>query len=326
MNHQINPALLGAFVLGALAIAFVALLTFSGGKLWSEHDRYVVYFTESVNGLSIGAPVKIRGVQVGKVTEILVQYQPEDRTLTTPVILEVDLEPLKIDGKGGFLWQRPALDDLIQEGLRARLKLQSLVTGQLYVDLDFQPHTPVSLVGTYQGLAEIPSIPSSQEEIENTINELVREVRQLPLKDTVQKLNATLTHLEAVLGQPEWRTSAHKLDQVLDNLDRLSEQLGPRLDQVSRRLEENLAISQRVFQRLDSELTPLLQQGRGALRQTEQTLAGLSQTLSPESPLVGELATALEEVREAARGIQILTEMLQTQPETLLRGKQEDKR
>jgi paraquat-inducible protein B len=326
MNPQINPALLGAFVLGALAIAFVALLTFSGGKLWSERERYVVYFSESVNGLNVGAPVKIRGVQVGKVTEILVQYQPEDRTLTTPVILEVDLEPLQIDGKGGFLWQRPALDDLIREGLRARLKLQSLVTGQLYVDLDFQPDTPMRLVGTYKGLAEIPSLPSSQEEIENTINELVREVRQLPLQDTVQKLNATLTHLEAVLGQPEWRTSARKLDQVLDNLGRLSERLGSRLDQVSQRLEENLAVSQRVFQRLDGELTPLLQQGRGALRQAEQTLTGLSQTLGPESFLIGELATTLEEVREAAHGMRSLTEMLQTQPEALLRGKQEENR
>lgn len=326
MSRPVNPALIGAFVLGALAIAFFALLIFAGGELWSERERYVVYFSESVNGLNVGAPVKMRGVQVGKVTEILVQYQPKARTLTTPVVIEVDLKPLKIDGKPGFPWQRLGISELIEEGLRAQLKLQSLVTGQLYVDLDFRPETPLQLAGTYQGLEEIPSIPSSQEEIENTIGELVREIRQLPLKETIRTVNSTLSHIEAVVSQPQWQTSAQKLDRVLENLNRLTEQLGPRLDQIGARLDQNLIASQRVFQRLDSELTPLLQQGRGTLQQAERAFSELTETLGLSSPIVNNLSTTLEELRDAGRDMRVLTEMLQTQPEALLRGKQEIRR
>lgn len=324
--RQINPTLIGAFVLGALAILFFALILFSGGELWSERERYVVYFSESVNGLNIGAPVKIRGVQVGKVTEILVQYQPQARTLTTPVVIEVDFKPLTIEDQPGFPWKHPALDDLIKAGLRAQLKLQSLVTGQLYVDLDFHPETPIRLAGTYKGLAEIPSIPSSQEEIENTIGELVREVRQLPLKETIRTLNSALSHIETVVSQPEWQTSAQKLDRALENFSRLAEQFGSRIDQISQRLDQNLMLSKHLFQRLEAELTPMLQQGRGTLQQVELTLNGLSKTLGPNTPIVNDLSATLEEVRSAAREMRILTEMLQIQPEALLRGKQETDR
>lgn len=324
--RQANPALIGAFVLGAVAILFLALMVLAGGELWSEREHYVIHFSESVNGLSVGAPVKMRGVQVGQVTEILVQYQPKARTLTTPVVIEVDLKPLKIEGRPAFPWQRLELSELIEEGLRAQLKLQSLVTGQLYVDLDFRPETPQHLAGTYKGLKEIPSIPSSREEIENTIGELVREIRQLPLKETIRTINSTLSHLETVVSQPQWQTSAQKLDRVLENLNQLSEQLGPRLDRISARLDQNLAASQRVFQHLDSELTPLLQQGRGALQQAERSLTDLAETLGPNALLIRNFYTALEDVRGAAREVRVLTEMLQTQPEALLRGKQESNR
>lgn len=326
MSRQANPALIGAFVLGALAILIFSLMIFAGGELWSERERYVVYFSESVNGLNVGAPVKMRGVQVGKVTEILVQYQPKARSLTTPVVIEVDLKPLQIDGKPDFPWQRLELGNLIEAGLRAQLKLQSLVTGQLYVDLDFHPDTPVRLLGTDKEAEEIPSIPSSQEEIESTIGELVREIRQLPLKETIRAINSTLSNIEAVVSQPQWKTSIQKLDQVLENLDHLTERLGPSLDQVSERLNQNLGVSQHLFQRLDTELTPLLQQGRGTLHQAERAFTELTEVFGPNALLINNFSTTLEEVRIAAREMRVLTEMLQTQPETLLRGKQETSR
>ncbi len=326
MSRQANPALIGAFVLGALAILIFSLMVFAGGELWSERERYVVYFSESVNGLNVGAPVKMRGVQVGKVTEILVQYQPEARTLTTPVVIEVDLKPLQINGKPDFPWRRLELGHLIEAGLRAQLKLQSLVTGQLYVDLDFHPDTPVRLVGTDKELEEIPSIPSSQEEIENTIGELVREIRQLPLKEAIHTLNSTLSNIEAVVSQPEWKTSIQKLDRVLENLNHFTERLGPRLDQLAERLDQNLVVSQHLFQRLDTEVAPLLQQGRGTLHQAERTFTELTEAFGPNALLINHFYTTLEEVRGAAREMRVLTEMLQTQPETLLRGKQETSR
>ncbi|XSG84664.1 MAG: MlaD family protein [Methylohalobius sp. ZOD2] len=323
MSRQANPATIGAFVLGALAISVLTLMIYAGGELWSERERFVVYFSESVNGLNVGAPVKMRGVQVGKVNEILIQYQPEERTLRTPVVIEVDLGRLQMGDKTGLPWQGMPSEELIKAGLRAQLKLQSLVTGQLYVDLDFHPDTPVRLVDLEQKLEEIPSIPSSQEEIESTIGELVKEVRQLPLKDTFLTINSTLAHIDAVVGQPEIQSSIKKLDSILTKLDRVSGQLGPRLAQVSDRLDANLVTSQRLFQHLDAELVPLLDQSRQTLVRADQTFAELSQVVGPDALLVDHVFTTLDELRDAARQVRILGETLQTQPEILLRGKQE---
>ncbi|MBN2700304.1 MAG: MCE family protein [Methylothermaceae bacterium] len=323
MSRQANPATIGAFVLGALAISVLTLMIYAGGELWSERESYVVYFSESVNGLNVGAPVKMRGVQVGKVNEILIQYQPEERTLRTPVVIEVDLGRLQMGDKTGLPWQGMSSEELIKAGLRAQLKLQSLVTGQLYVDLDFHPDTPVRLVGLEKKLEEIPAIPSSQEEIESTIGELVKEVRQLPLKETFLTLNSTLTHIDAVVGQPEIQSSIKKLDSILTKLDRVSGQLGPRLARVSDRLDANLVTSQRLFQHLDTELVPFLDQSRQTLIRADQTFADLSQVVGPDALLVDHVFTTLDELRDAARQVRILGETLQTQPEILLRGKQE---
>ncbi|HEB77328.1 MAG TPA: MCE family protein [Methylothermaceae bacterium] len=322
MSKRANPTLIGAFVIGAIVLFFVAVLVFGGAELWAKRDRYVIFFAESVNGLNIGAPVKMRGVQIGKVTDIRVIYDPRAHSLLTQVIIEVKRGHVQMIGESPLPWERPDLEDLIQTGLRAQLKLQSLVTGQLYVDINFHPETPVELVGAMgNNLPEIPAIPSSQEEIESTISELVREIRQLPLKEMFTKLDSTLTHLDATVSQPEFQHSVRHLDVLLADMDR-------GINQLSRRLDQNLILSQRLLQRMDKSMPALLessakalQKAQKALDESERTLIAIRNNFGPDSALTTDFHYTLESVREAAQEIRVLAETLQTQPEILLQGK-----
>lgn len=312
MSKRANPTVIGAFVIGAVFLFFAALLLFGGAELWSERERYVIYFRESINGLNIGAPVKMRGVQIGKVAEIRLIFDPETKQPLTQVVVEIQKGHVQLDGE-----KRP-LEALIQAGLRAQLKLQSLVTGQLYVDIDFRPETPVNLVGRYNdALEEIPAIPSSQEEIENTITSLVNQIKELPLQELFAKLDSTLTHINAVVSQPEVRELAPHLDTLLVNLDASVTHL-----------DENLRLSKRTLTRIDKALPVLTTQSETALRQARQALAqaetafrALQQSFGPQAPLTTEAQLTLQALQEAARELRVLSETLQTHPEALLQGK-----
>lgn len=322
MSKEANPTLIGAFVVGATALLLAALLVFGGSKLFSEQRPFILFFAESVNGLNVGAPVKMRGVQVGKVKEIVIRYEPRSRSLLTPVVIEVETDRIQMITDSTFPWQEPTLDDLIDYGLRAQLKLQSLVTGQLYVDLDFYPDTPAKLVGLSKDYDEIPVIASSQKEIESTVNELVREVRELPLKQMFHKLDSTLTHIDEVVSQPHLKRSVQRLDHVLANLEQVTGGLDQQIKGLTNNLNENLAQSHNLVKELHQALPPLVEASHHTLDLTDQTLRSITETLGPNSLLVTNFYTTLDALHDTTREIRVLSEMLQTHPEALLKGKQ----
>ncbi len=321
MSKQANPALIGAFVIGAVTLLILGLMFFGGQEFLASKKRYILYFAESVNGLNIGSPVKIRGVPVGKVVEIRVQYDSKTNTLLTPVIVEVNPDIIHISTDAEGRWRKGDIQQAIKKGLRARLDLQSLVTGQLFVAVDFHPDTPVNLVRLDREYEEIPVIPSSQTEIRNTIEELVRQVRELPLKEIFTKLNATLSHIDEVVSQPELKRGVQRIDKVLANLEILTANLDQELDEVTTQLDQTLTVSRQLLGRMDDTLPPLVEQTRHTMMRAEKTLKGIEETLGPDTDLAYEAQKALEEVQRAARDLRILMEMVQTRPEMLLRGK-----
>ncbi len=320
MSKRANPTVIGAFVIGAVVLFFAALLVFGGAELWSERERYVVYFRESVNGLNVGAPVKMRGVQIGKVADIRLIFDPETRQPLTRVIIEIQKGHVQL-AEGAHRPDYP-VKDLIEAGLRAQLKLQSLVTGQLYVDIDFRPDTPVRLVGKYNdNLEEIPAIPSSQEEIENTITTLVKQIKALPLQEMVAKLDSTLTHINALVAQPEVKELVPRLNTLLTDLNRSMAKIGAHLDENLRLSKQTLAYIDKNLPQLTAQSETTLRQAHQALAQAERTLQALEASFGPQAPLTTEAQLTLQAVQDAARQLRALSETLQTHPEALLQGK-----
>jgi paraquat-inducible protein B len=158
VNKKISPAVIGAFVLGALALIVIAIVIFGSGQLFRQTRDFVLYFDNSVNGLHVGAPVKLKGVEIGAVKDIRLQLEPNSQLDKIPVIVEIDLE--KLTSRGATSVARTDIETLrqtvIQRGLRGQLLMESLVTGLLYVGLDFFPDTPVRACSEAGRQVQIP--------------------------------------------------------------------------------------------------------------------------------------------------------------------------
>ena len=328
MSQKANPTLIGGFVLGALVLLVGGVLLFGKGLFFApKRQQFVIYFPDSVNGLNVGAPVKLKGVTVGTVTDVRVQYDVKNARLLTPVI--IDFEPERVTDIGGQ--KRPEVAEtqaLIERGLRAQLQLQSLVTGQLYVEANFLPNTPVRLVGGETiGLPEIPSIPSTGEEIKGTVEEVIAELRQLPLRETFDAILATVKHIDQVVAAPEVAGSIRELHGTLGEIRALVTHLNANIDPMATTLETTLSDTRMLLRSANDQLVPMVnraEQTFAALTQAAEkaqtALATMENSVGRQNPAIDD---AMEELTGAAQSIRVLSDYLQRQPQSLLFGKRD---
>ena len=147
MKKRISPTLIGAFVVGALILLVIGVVAFGSGQLFRKTQEFILYFDGSVNGLRIGAPVKIKGVDIGSVKDIKLETELGSQIHKIPVIIEIDLK--KVIRRG--VSREEAMDpntirEFVKQGLHGQLQTESLVTGVLYVGLDWFPETPIRFV------------------------------------------------------------------------------------------------------------------------------------------------------------------------------------
>ena len=329
MSKKGHPALIGLFVIGAAALALAGLMLFGGGGLWREKQVNVLYFSGSVKGLSVGSPVMLRGVTIGQVKDIRVLCDLHDLSFRIPVIIETDPDLiLTVDqgreqsvGRRGTV-PREFIDKLISRGLRGQLQLQSLVTGQLFVQLDLFPKAPLRLVGTAGAYQEIPTIPSSFEEVSKTLE-------QIPLDQLVQKVMRTLSGIESLVNNPDLAASLGAAREALVGVRDLTGRVDARLAELVTSVGSTMEEVKILARDLDGQVHPLgtsLLQAAGAARRaferTDAALATLEGTVADGSVERRELRRALKEVAEAARAVRILAEELDMQPDLLLKGRQ----
>lgn len=195
MSRKANPTAIGAFVIGALVLAIAGIIAFGGGKLFKDTTSYVMYFDGSVSGLRIGAPVEFRGVKVGEVKEILGTIG-EDLEIQIPVYVEIGEGRLRPQQAGAAPIRREQIIPiLIKRGMRAQLALQSLVTGQFYVELDFHPEKPVRFVGDGV-IPEIPTVPSA-------MSELAERFERLPIDELASQAIAAMQSVEKLVSSKQ---------------------------------------------------------------------------------------------------------------------------
>ncbi len=194
MSLKANPTLIGAFLLGATALLVAGLMVFGGGRFFTETVTYVAYFPETVSGLNDGAPVNFRGVKVGVVRRIEVQLDAQDLSVTIPAYLQ--LQQRRIREIGGTIPEGDLIAELIERGLRAQLQLQSIVTGQLSVQLDILPDRPARFVDPVGEFPEMPTIPSSMQAFAETME-------SISIQDMVNDARQILAGLKKLINSPE---------------------------------------------------------------------------------------------------------------------------
>lgn len=344
MGKQASRTVIGAFVVGAIALAVAGVLVFGSGKLLSKQARFVMFFDGSLKGLQVGAPVVMQGVKIGEVTDIYVMADPATLEFYNPVFVEIDPGKIRVAGQETTTWKmrKEEYSDyqaLVKKGMKARLVLQSYVTGQLWVGLDLYPDKPVRLVGIIKDVPEIPTIPPTLEELEKTIGEL-------PVKQIVWKLDNVITGIDRLVNSPELQRTVVNLEKATGDIDRLvkrvDSQVEPLSSDVRRTLEEanktlasaqgalaqtekTLAFKEGVPGQIAENLLATLASARSALDESRKALVAVQDFTSQSAYLGYEADSTLEQVRSLSRSMRSLTDYLDRHPESLIRGKSPDK-
>ena len=329
MAKKANPKLIGIFVVGAVALLVIGVLVFGGGKFFAKKERFVLYFSGTVKGLSLGAPVTLRGVEIGKVTDVKVLFNRETLSFQTPVYIETFQGRIQSIGKilaeKAMMWDKEGsadiLDLLVQLGLRAQLDLQSLLTGKLQVAFNMHPGTKVYYANIDKEVRELPTIPSEMQQ-------LAQMIKNLDLDGMMKDVRETLAGIKRLATSPELAASIASLHKTLDDFGKLARntnsKIGPLADSATRALDD----ADKLVVNVDGQVEPLmanfnqtLDQARTALKQAEVALASVDEVLAEDSPLMWELQRTLTELRKMSRTINALAEDLQRQPDAIIRGK-----
>ena len=208
MSTTANKTMIGAFVIGAIGLAIIAVVIFGSGKFLTEKQDFEMYFEGSVQGLDVGSPVLFHGVKIGSVTNIALTFDPRQLVFYIPVIVEIERDKMIWLGappKKSYELLRP----LIDKGLRAQLQTTSFVTGQVAVAIDFFPDKPAKYVGISKKYPEVPTVPSTMAQITKTIQEL-------PIRELFGKLDSSITAINALVSSDEAQASVKSLKRALE--------------------------------------------------------------------------------------------------------------
>ncbi len=327
MSRQASKTLIGAFILGALVLVVAGVVVFGSGKFLRKVNKDVMFFEGSVKGLQIGAPVVFRGVQIGHVTNILLEVNARNLTAFVPVYTEI--YPQKIVPIGENLSYDPRyLQALIDKGLRAQLQLQSFVTGQLMVNLDFYPNTPIRLVGLEKKYHEIPTIPSGLEQ-------LTKRLEELPLREIADRLNETLAGINRLVNSRDLQASIGSLAKMLKDSDALVKNLNAEVGPLAANIKGTTAAARSAFVQAEktlrfdegapgqiaSGIKETLSSADATLKETRRAVENINVVAVQNANLGYDISRTLEQIAELSRSIRVLADYLERHPEALLRGK-----
>ena len=318
-SKRASPTLVGAFVLGALALAVAGLAVFGSGKLFRRTAQFVMVFGGSVNGLSVGAPVKFRGVQVGSVTKIMLSLPgmtlPE---LRIPVFIEIDQD--LVSKLGGMInpAEPTSFAALIDEGLRAQLQLESIVTGVLFVELDLFPGSPVNLfLPKESGYLEIPTQPTLLQEASQTGADLIAKLRDVDFDGLVTSIRDAARSVGDLAGSPELRQSLVAAREAMVSARDTLNEIRPRIPQLASGVDSASNRLQGSLKRFDTTLGSL----DTALGSLDTTLGSVNRLVDPRAPLVYQLTTTLGDLGKAAQSIRELADYLDRNPSAIITGR-----
>jgi paraquat-inducible protein B len=314
MNQRVSPTLIGAFVLGAVVLAVMAVVLIGSGRFFRRTSPFVLYFSGSVNGLRVGAPVKFRGVEIGSVRDIRLQLQPDQSVYRIPVIIAVDPEKITSLGGSETILNSPAeYQSAIDGGLRGQLQTESFLTGLLFVALDYFPGSPAAFVqlprnGKFR-YREIPTEPSSTEKVRMAVTEVLTHLAESDVAGLVDSARQAISELHQLVGSPDLEAAVRSLDDVTG---RLGDAAGS-VSHLAAGLDTNISGLTRDLRQTSVNATAMIDQASKVLQHTDTTLN--------DSPLVYELTRTLQEVSAAARSVRLLTGYLERNPSVLLFGR-----
>jgi paraquat-inducible protein B len=357
MSKRASPTTIGAFVVGAVALLVVGLVVFGSVNLFRRPLTYVMFFNTTVSGLSVGAPVEFRGVKLGQVSRIESRWGTE----WIAVYVRLDLRTIRGRREHDVQELEGVLTQAIQEkGLRAQLRWQNFITGQLFVALDLFPKTPIKLAGLDQFVPEIPIVPTTLQLFTEQAEKLLTTLQDLPLDKLFSSSIEAVEGVKAVVQSPELQRSVRSAAAFLTEAEKLARRLGEDAGPVMASFKDTsdaarVAVTdvsqdaRRVLGRVEAEVATLnalmgdvqrlvvktegeigsvassvksaSEEARATLEKARATLGTIDGTADGDSRLGSQLVQTLQDLGAASQSLRALTDYLERHPEALLRGK-----
>jgi paraquat-inducible protein B len=327
MRRSANKTLIGAFVAGGIVLCCVAVVLLGGGAFSGVKPSAVAYFDDSVSGLDIGAPIKFRGVTIGKVSQVLLrtaEQAPADYSV--PVVMEFAPDLLTRRGLDQALLDKAGLRGSIEKGLRAKLQQQSVITGVLYVELDYFPDTPVRLHDLKGVNAEIPTLPSNLGALTKAVSQTLDQLSRVDFVAITRKVDSILGRLDQGAAQIEFTKINGNLVRASDNIARITGDpaVTKAVEDFSAAMRSVDALVKRLNQKVDpvaADIQGMASTGRQALENLNLTAENLRALTKPGSATRRDLDQALADVAEAAQAIRSLADFIERNPETIIQGR-----
>jgi paraquat-inducible protein B len=278
-------------------------------QVYLHKERYLMIFTGSVRGLKVGAPVSMRGIQIGQVVDFDLKFDDAELEFYIPVLVEI--EPERIGFVGSFeeveAKRSAVVRRLIDSGLRAQLKTGNLLTGSLYIDLEFHEDAPPVARYERDGYRLVPTLPMPLEEVTNKathildqVTGILAKVNELPIEAIGDDLRAAAAGVRTVADSEDLRRAISELAAALGEVRVLTANANAEL-----------------LPELDAALTTL----RQVLQEAAGTLDNANALIAPDAPLSAEAVRTMQEVSAAARSIRVMADYLERHPEALIQGK-----
>ncbi len=327
MSKPANKTMIGAFVLGAVVLAVVAIVLFGSGKFFRKTETFLTFFEGSLKGLNIGSAVVFRGIQVGQVTDIIVGFEAAAFDVLIPVIFEIDPQRFQEIGTGTREKSDKEMSEaLVAKGLRAQLQMQSLVTGQLMINLDFLPNTPVRRTGIdkfagklgVESWQEIPSIPTPLQRLEKTLENISWE-------DVVKDVRQAMDGINKLANSPDLHDGIKELKETLITIKALARDVDSKVEPLATSLDQTLVDVRAGIgdarKLMAKDIKEVANAAETALDNANETLASIESLAEEGTQLRQEISGALREIAAAARSVRVLADFIEQHPDAILRGR-----
>ncbi len=332
MSKKASPTLIGIFTLAGLLLAAGALILFGAGKFFEKSSPIILYFEKNAYGLLVGSEVRFGGVRIGRVTSINVIIDQKQNRKIIPVVVEISHQDLKDVGltTGGSIdfVTEAGVKKAVADGLRARMKQQSLLTGQLYIEFDLIPDSPIF---DYKPdvISKYPNVPTLGTELDDLIKGIADGLKKFNGLD----LPGIVEDLRDVLSTTKTQVAALNLKEINDNIVGITtdvrmltsnKKLANAIDSLDEALTSFDELSKKANKGIDpllEDMEKIMQQATAGLAKIEEASADISRVTNPRAPVLMRLQNVLEEAERASRAIKELANDLKRNPNTLLRGK-----
>jgi paraquat-inducible protein B len=329
MKTKVSPTIVGAFVIGAMILGVVALLSFGGINFFAKPQRFLVYFDEPISGLDLGSQVKLRGVRVGRVTSLNIRYDDKANRSVVAVVCELS-KNVMTDSQGAVLdvADRAEIEKLVANGMRAQLVAQSLATGMLFVALDFfnpedYPKDPKLADPRY---AVVPSVPSAISEFQASASEILTSLKRIDFGGLSKEFTALLATARKQLDgvdlkgvTEQWKKTGVEIEGMVK---------GPDVRRTFDNLNGAVDDLRKTIARLDAQIEPSSKDLAATMAEARRTVQSFNDTavaartfISAQAGVGDELAGTLQHLNEAADAVKRLADFLERNPNALITGR-----